>query len=184
LTYQYFNAQRCDNQENIVVKSCYTDPTTLTINTFEFGIAGSFTQLLDLNVKVGEFAVVSDSSGDFCVSILSTASQQNTPFVASTLAFSPISNCSSCPVYRTYTANSCDGTQQNITILDLTTAPQLSIGTVVSTTISATCYFITGYSGIVTNLFTVPSLTNFVNTSFGNCQDCNDSFSTNGGEPS
>ena len=179
LTYQYFNAQRCDNQEIIVVKSCYTEPTELIINTFEFGIAGSFTQLLDLNVKVGEFAVVSDPSGDFCVSILSTASEQNTTFVAGTLAFSPISNCSSCPVYRTYTANSCDGTQQNITILDLTTAPQLSIGTVVSTTISTTCYFITGYSGIVTNLFTVPTLTNFVNTSFGNCQDCNNSFNTN-----
>jgi hypothetical protein len=179
LTYQYFNAQRCDNQEIIVVKSCYAEPTTLTFNTFEFGIAGSFTQLLDLNVKVGEFAVVSDPSGDFCVSILSTASEQNTTFVAGTLAFSPTSNCSSCPVYRTYTANSCDGTQQNITILDLTTAPQLSIGTVVSTTISTTCYVIIGYSGIVANLFTLPTLTNFVSTSFGNCQECNDSFNTN-----
>jgi hypothetical protein len=184
LTYQYFNAQRCDNQENIVVKSCYTEPTTLTFNTFEFGFAGNFTQLLDLNVKVGEFAIVSDPSGDFCVSILSTASQQNTPFIAGTLAFSPTSNCSSCPVYRTYTANSCDGTEQNITILDLASAAQLSIGTVVSTTISATCYVIIGYAGIVANLFTLPTLTNFVNTSFGNCQECNDSFNTNGGDVS
>jgi hypothetical protein len=140
--------------------------------------------LLDLNVKVGEFAIVSDPSGDFCVSILSTASQQNTPFIAGTLAFSPTSNCSSCPVYRTYTANSCDGTEQNITILDLASAAQLSIGTVVSTTISATCYVIIGYAGIVANLFTLPTLTNFVNTSFGNCQECNDSFNTNGGDVS
>jgi hypothetical protein len=181
LTYQYFNAQRCDNQEIIVVKSCYAEPTTLTFNTFEFGIAGSFTQLLDLNVKVGEFAVVSDPSGDFCVSILSTASEQNTTFVAGTLAFSPTSNCSSCPVYRTYTANSCDGTQQNITILDLASATQLSIGTVVSTTISTTCYVIIGYTGIVANLFTSPTLTNFVSTSFGNCQECIDAFNTSGG---
>ena len=181
LTYQYFNAQRCDNGANIVVKSCYTEPTTLTFNTFEFGIAGSFTQLLDLNVKVGEFAVVSDPSGDFCVSILSTASEQNTPFVAGTLAFSPTSNCSSCPVYRTYTANSCDGTQQNITILDLASAAQLSIGTVVSVGISTTCYIITGYAGVIANLFASPILTNFVTASFDGCQSCIDAFNTSGG---
>jgi hypothetical protein len=180
-TYQYFTAQRCDNGANIVVKSCYTEPIPLTFNTFELGIAGSFTQLLDLNVKVGEFAIVSDPSGDFCVSILSTASQQNTPYVASTLAFSPISNCSSCPVYRTYTANSCDGTQQNITILDLASAPQLPIGTVVSVGISTTCYVITSYVGLIANTFASPIISNFVTASFDGCQACIDAFNTSGG---
>jgi hypothetical protein len=181
LTYQYFNAQRCDNQQTIVVKSCYTEPIPLTFNTFELGVSGSFTQLLDLNVKVGDFAIVSDPSGDFCVSILSTTSQQNTSFIAGTLAFSPTSNCSSCPVYRTYTANSCDGTQQNITILDLASATQLSIGTVVSVGISTTCYVITGYVGLIANLFTSPTLSNFVTASFDGCQSCIDAFNTSGG---
>jgi hypothetical protein len=180
-TYQYFTAQRCDNGANIVVKSCYTEPIPLTFNTFELGIAGSFTQLLDLNVKVGEFAIVSDPSGDFCVSILSTASQQNTPYIASTLAFSPISNCSSCPVYRTYTANSCDGTQQNITILDLASATQLPIGTVVSVGISTTCYVITSYVGLIANTFASPIISNFVTASFDGCQSCIDAFNTSGG---
>jgi hypothetical protein len=181
LNYQYFNAQRCDNGQNIVVKSCYTEPTTLTFNTFEFGIAGSFTQLLDLNIKVGEFAYVSDPSGDFCISITSTATEQNTPFIAGTLAFSPISNCSSCPVYRTYTANSCDGTQQNITILDLAIATQLSIGTVVSISNNTTCYIITSYVGLVANLFASPTLSNFVTVSYEGCQACIDAFNTTGG---
>jgi hypothetical protein len=181
LTYQYFNAQRCDNGQNIVVKSCYVEPTPITINTFEFGLAGSFTQLIDFNVKVGEFAYVSDPTGDFCISVLSTATQQNTPYIAGSLAFSPISNCASCPVYRTYTANSCDGTQQNITILDLASATQLSVGTVVSISNNTTCYIITSYVGLVANLFTSPTLSNFVTVSYEGCQACIDAFNTSGG---
>ena len=182
LTYQYFNATRCDNGQGIVVKSCYIEPTPITFNTFEFGISGSFTQQLDLNVKVGDFAVVSDPAGDFCVSIVSSTTQQNTNYIAGSLAFSPISNCASCPVYRTYIANTCDGTQQNITILDLASAPQLPIGTIVSVGISTTCYVITGYNGILTNLFTSPSFTNFVSSTFVDCPTCISSFTTGGGE--
>lgn len=182
LTYQYFNATRCDNGQGIVVKSCYIEPTPITFNTFEFGISGSFTQLLDLNVKVGDFAYVSDPSGDFCISIVSQTTQQNTNYIAGSLAFSPISNCSSCPVYRTYTANTCDGTQQNITILDLATAPQLAIGTIVSVGNNTTCYIITGYSGLIANLFTSPSLGNFVSSSFVDCPTCISSFTTGGGD--
>jgi hypothetical protein len=182
LQYNYFNAQRCDNGDNIVVKACYIPPTDITFNTFQFGFAGSFTQQLDLNVKVGDFAYVTNPSGDFCISILSTASQQNTSYIAGSLAFSPISNCSSCPVYRTYTANSCDGTQQNITILDLSTATQLAIGTIVSVGNNSTCYVITGYSGLLANLFTSPSFSNFVTSSFGDCATCISSFTTGGGD--
>jgi len=181
LTYQYFNATRCDNGQGIVVKSCYIEPTPITFNTFQFGFSGSFTQQLDLNVKVGEFAVVADPTGDFCISVVSSTTQQNTNFIASSLAFSPISNCSSCPVYRTYVANTCDGTQQNITILDLASAPQLAIGTIVSVGNSTTCYVITAYNGILTNLFTSPSFSNFVAVSYTDCQSCIDSFNTSGG---
>jgi len=134
-----------------------------------------------LNIKVGEFAYVSDPLGDFCVSITSTTTEQNTPFIAGTLAFSPISNCSSCPVYRTYTANSCDGTQQNITILDLASATQLSVGTVVSISNNTTCYIITSYVGLVANLFASPTLSNFVTVSYEGCQACIDAFNTTGG---
>ena len=181
LTYQYFDATRCDNGQGIVVKSCYIEPTEITFNTFEFGFAGSFTQLLDLNVKAGDFAYVSDPSGDFCVSIVSLTTQQNTNYIAGSLAFSPISNCSSCPVYRTYVANTCDGTQQNITILDLASAPQLAIGTIVSIGINTTCYVITEYNGLIANLFTSPSLGNFVSTSFTDCPTCIESFNISGG---
>jgi hypothetical protein len=181
LTYTYFNAQRCDNGQNIVVKSCYLEPTPITFNTFEFGISGSFTQLLDLNVNVGDFAYVPDPSGDFCILILSTASQQDTSYIAGSLAFSPISNCSSCPVYRTYVANSCDGTEQNITILDFASSEQLSVGTTVSVGNSTTCYVITEYLGILANLFASTSFSNFVTASFEDCQSCIDSFNISGG---
>lgn len=181
-TYQYYNATRCDNGQNIVVKSCYIEPTPITFNTFEFGVAGSSTQLLDFNIKVGDFAIVSDPAGDFCVSIKSVTTQQITPFIASSLAFTPISSCSSCPVYRTYTANSCDGTEQNITLYGLSTSPQLSIGTVVSIVPNTTCYVITGYSGLLQNVWASPTLSNFISSTFTDCPTCIASFNTSGGD--
>jgi len=182
LDYRYFNATRCDNGQAIVVKSCYTEPTPITLNTFTFGFAGSSTQFLDLNVQVGGFAYVADPAGDYCITINSSTTQQNTTIVAGSLAFSPISNCTACPVYRTYVANSCDGTQQNITILDLQTAPQLAIGTIVSVGNSTTCYVITSYSGLIANLFTSPSFSNFISSTFADCPTCITSFTTGGGD--
>lgn len=180
--YNYFNAQRCDNGQSIVVKACYIPPSDITFNTFQFGFAGSYTQQLDLNIKVGDYAYVSDPSGDFCILILSTASQQNTTYIAGSLAFTPISNCSSCPVYRTYTANSCDGTEQNITIYDLATAPQLAIGTVVSIIPNTVCYIITAYNGLIANVWASPTLSNFVSSTFVDCPTCIGSFNTTGGD--
>ena len=182
LEYLYFNAERCDNGASIVVKACYIPPSDITFNTFEFGFAGSFTQQLDLNIKVGDFATVSDPSGDFCVAIRSVASQQNTPYIAGSLAFTPISSCSQCPVYRTYTANSCDGTEQNIIIYDLASASQLPLGSVVSILPSTTCYIITGYSGLLANVWASPTLSNFISSSHVDCPTCIASFNTGGGD--
>ncbi len=178
-TYLYFNAQRCDNGQDIVVKSCYFAPTELQFNTFEFGLQGSFTQLLDLNLKVGQYSYVSDPAGDFCILVSSETSAQNTPYTAASL-ITPVSSCPSCPVYRTYLANSCDGVEQNITILDNASATQLSVGTVVSIGVNTTCYIITSYVGLLADIWASPSISNFVSSSFVDCPTCISSLTSGG----
>jgi hypothetical protein len=175
-TYNYFNATRCDNGGTIVVKSIYTEPVPITFNTFELGFAGTNTQLLDFNVVVGDIVTVSNPTGDFCCTIDSTASSQSTNYIVYK-SLSPITNCGTCPTYKTYIANACDGSEQNITILDLNTNTTLAIGAVVSTNVNTTCYTIISYSGVITDSW-VNINTKFVTQSFADCQTCIDTYSS------
>jgi hypothetical protein len=185
-TYNYFNATRCDNGATIVVKSLYTEPSTtfiseptsfqINLNIFDLGnLPTSFgsTFNIDNNVRVGDIVTVSDPTGDFCCTIVSVASSQNTNYIVYR-PISTISSCSTCPTYKTYLANACDGTEQNVTILDLSSSPTLTVGAVVSTTNTSNCYTIISYNGIVTDLYASNSFTNFVSQTFpvGDCQTC------------
>ena len=178
-TYNYFNATRCDNGGTVVVKSPYTEPVPITFNTFEFGFAGTNTQFIDFNVVIGTIVTVSDPTGDFCCTIDSVAKSQNTNYLVYK-PITPISNCGTCPTYKTYIANACDGTEQNITILDLNSTPTLAIGTVVTTNVNTTCYTIISYSGVITDSW-VNTSTKFVAQSFTDCPTCISSFDSGSG---
>jgi hypothetical protein len=178
-TYNYFNAVRCDNGGTVVVKSVYTEPVPITFNTFEFGFAGTNTQFIDFNVTIGTIVTVSDPTGDFCCTIDSITSSQNTNYIV----FKPLSQivrCGECPTYKTYIANACDGTEQNITILDLNSTTTLAIGTVVTTNVNTTCYTIISYSGIITDSW-VNTNTKFIAQSFVDCPTCISSFDSGSG---
>jgi hypothetical protein len=179
-TYKYFSATRCDNGGAVVVKSLYSEPTPITFNTFEFGFAGTNTQLLDFNVIIGDIVTVSDPTGDFCCTINSETTSQNTNYTVSK-PISPITNCGTCPTYKTYVANACDGTEQNITILDLNSSATLPIGTVVSTNVNTTCYTIISYNGVITDNWVSLGFTKFISQSFSDCPTCFEAFSSSGG---
>jgi hypothetical protein len=178
-TYNYFNATRCDNGGTVVVKSPYTEPVPITFNTFEFGFAGTNTQFIDFNVVIGTIVTVSDPTGDFCCTIDSITKSQNTNYIVYK-PISSISNCGTCPTYKTYIANACDGTEQNITILDLNSTTTLAIGTVVTTNVNTTCYTIISYSGIITDSW-VNTNTKFIAQSFVDCPTCISSFDSGSG---
>lgn len=176
-TYQYWSGIRCDNGDVVTVKSCYSEPVPYTINQYSFGIYGSQTALYDSNPKVDDVVIGNDGTSDFCLTITSEITQQNTNI----LVFKTLipSTCTTCPVYKKYTANSCDNTEQNITIYAPSTSTTLAVGTVVSTTINAVCYRIISYDGLLADQFTTGGLTRFVETVFTSCVDCVDSFITN-----
>jgi hypothetical protein len=178
-TYNYFNAVRCDNGGTVVVKSIYTEPVPITFNTFEFGFAGTNTQFIDFNVTIGTIVTVSDPAGDFCCTIDSITTSQNTNYIV----YKPLSTivrCGECPTYKTYIANACDGTEQNVTILDLNSTTTLPIGTVVTTNVNTTCYTIISYSGIITDSW-VNTNTKFIAQSFADCPTCISSFDSGSG---
>jgi hypothetical protein len=181
-TYNYFNAIRCDNGNTVIVKSLYTPPVLtdpgLGFADFDGNLLEPIGLPSDLNVVIGDVVTVSDPTGDFCCIIDSITTNQNTNYIV----FKSIStiSCITCPTYKTYIANACDGTEQNVTILDLNSSVTLAIGTVVSTNIDTTCYTIISYSGIITDNW-VNTSTKFVAQSFADCPTCISSFSSGGG---
>ena len=177
-TYNYFNATRCDNGGTVVVKSPYTEPVPITFNTFEFGFAGTNTQFIDFNVVIGTIVTVSDPTGDFCCTIDSVAQSQNTNYLVYK-PITPIVSCGECPTYRKYTANACDGSEQNVTIYTPTSVAPFAFagsngGNIVSVTTSSTCYNIVNYDGIVTDYYISPNTTKFVVQGYVDCQTCFD----------
>jgi len=188
-TYNYFNATRCDNGGTVVVKSLYTPPTTslyteptsFQVNLNIFGLDNLPTSFvdgytIDNNVIIGEIVTVSDPTGDFCCTIDSVASAQNTNYTVFR-PITPIVRCGECPTYKTYIANACDGTEQNVTILDLSSSTTLPIGTVVSTNVNTTCYTIISYNGILTDSW-ANTYTKFVAQSFADCPTCIATFAS------
>ena len=184
-TYNYFNATRCDNGGTVVVKSPYTEPIPITFNTFEFGFAGTNTQFIDFNVVVGTIVTVSDPTGDFCCTIDSVAQSQNTNYLVYK-PLSPITSCGVCPTYRKYTANACDGSEQNVTIYTPTSVAPFAFagsdgGNIVSVTTTTTCYTIVNYDGIVTDYYINSNTTKFVVQGYVDCQTCFDASNSSSG---
>jgi hypothetical protein len=181
--YQYWSGTRCDNGQTIIVKSCYSAPTQFTINTFEFGIGGTTNNTLDFNVKLGDVAIGNDGTDDFCVTINSELGVQNTNYIVSKpLGFNGTS-CATCPVYKTYNANACDGSEQNVTLYYLANASSFEAngGNIVSVSTTSTCYTILSYTGMVANYYITPSNAKFIIQGYADCQVCADAYYAGGG---
>jgi hypothetical protein len=181
--YQYWSGTRCDTEQTIIVKSCYSAPTEFTINTFEFGIAGGTNSTLDFNVKLGDIAIGNDGTDDFCVTINSELGVQNTNYIVSKPIGFNGTSCTTCPVYKAYYANACDGSEQNITLYYLTSASPFEAngGNIVSVSTTSTCYTVVSYIGLVSNPYISSNNAKFIIQGYADCQVCADAYYAGGG---
>jgi len=158
-TYIYFNAYRCDTGEAVVVYACdFTDPNNQ----------------VKLDYRVGETHAVGDRGSEFCVSLDSIATNASTGYLINTPPYAGPYNCFTCPLYKTYYVNSCDGTTQNLLVYASSTSTTLLHGTVIKTDISADCYTVVSYEGLVSNPFFLYGFTPQINQIFGmgECETC------------
>ena len=157
----YFNATRCDNQQNVVVSAC------------DLGTS----PVVKLNYVVGETHSVSVPNGDdFCVTLTSVTTAVPNPYTIGTPSWGGPYTCSTCPIYKTYYVNACDGTSQNVLIYAPVTSTTLSTGDVITVDINTTCYTVVSYEGIQTEIYIIPGITPQLAQSFTSCQECFDSF--------
>ena len=173
--YIYFNATRCDNGQSVVVAACNLGAGT-SLNSGEFNLG-----TLILTPTVGQTHSVSIPSGDdYCVILNSVTTSVPNPKLIGTPAWSNYT-CSTCPIYKTYYVNACDGSAQNVLIYAPSNSVTLSVGTAVSVDISTTCYTIISYEGIQTEVYLLPGITPQLSQSFVTCQECFDAFASQGG---
>jgi hypothetical protein len=156
----YFNATRCDNQQNVVVSAC------------DLGTS----PVVKLNYVVGETHSVSVPNGDdFCVTLTSVTTAVPNPYTIGTPSWGGPYTCSTCPIYKTYYVNACDGTSQNVLVYAPVTSTTLSTGDVITVDINTTCYTVVSYEGIQTEIYIIPGITPQLAQSFTSCGQCYDS---------
>ena len=164
--YIYFNAIRCDNGQSVVVAACNLGPAT---------------QFFQITPTVGQtHSVLVPNGDDYCVILSSIVSSVPNPMLLGTPAWSTYT-CSTCPIYKTYYVNACDGSAQNVLIYAPSNSVTLSVGTAVSVDINTTCYTIISYEGIQTEVYLLPGVTPQLSQSFVTCQECFDAFASGGG---
>ena len=71
----------------------------------------NITTNFDYNVKVDDVVLGNDGTVDFCMTIENSVVPQATNITVAKPLVS--TNCGTCPVYKKYTANACDGSEQN-----------------------------------------------------------------------
>jgi len=168
----YFNATRCDNGQNVVVAACDFG-TGAPINSGGFDL-GTIT----LTPFVGQTHSVAVPGGnDFCVTLTSTSSAVPNSYFIATPAWSEY-NCVTCPIYKTYYVNACDGSAQNVLVYASPNSQTLTPGSVISVDTSTTCYSVVSYEGIKTEAYVLPGITPQLSQSFVTCQDCFDTFAS------
>ena len=173
--YVYFNASRCDNGQNVVVAACDLGAgTALNSGGFDLGT-------ILLTPVVGQTHSISVPNGDdYCVTLNSTTTSVSNPELIATPAWGNYT-CSTCPIYKTYYANACDGSAQNVLIYAPANSTTLTVGTAVTVDINSTCYTIISYEGIQTEIYLVPGITPQLSQSFITCQECFDTVASQSG---
>lgn len=153
----YFVGKRCDSGTTEIVKICNVGP-------------------LNGNVKllptVGQICGVYDPEGDdFCVTLESQVSNVTTNYEIITPAWQQY-DCTNCPSYKTYIANSCDGNVTGVTVFDNVLSNTMSANTVISTFVDKQCYEIVSYEGIKIAYGVTLSNSLLVSQKFDNCEIC------------
>lgn len=157
----YFSGIKCDSEDIFDVKICNVGPTV-----------GN----LKLLPNIGDVCGVKNPSGDdFCITITGISSSSFTNYEIITPAWE-FYNCDTCPIYKTYTANSCDLTVTGLTVYDLSANTTLSSGNTVSINSDEVCYQIISYDGIVVEYNAVESGVPFIKTTYDSCDNCLNSY--------
>jgi hypothetical protein len=161
----YFEATVCGTSDTVVVRACDFGPC----QTLNFGIT---TGELCLTPQVGMTVGVYNTQGgdDFCVVLNSIVSTQPSTLYVATPAYAGFTFCS-CPLYRVYKANSCDGLNADVSIYDSVTNPIIQNGKVVGTDIK--CYTIVEYVGIKNVYPFIPGISPLISTpALDDCPSC------------
>ena len=153
----FYNATRCDDNTSVVVKVCNVGPTSSSIK---------------LLPTVGQICgIINPNGDDFCVTLTSTTEQTSTEYSIITPAWETYT-CDTCPLYKSYTINSCDGIITGITVYNFVKSDTLSIGTVVNITSNNVCYVVTSYNGIVSDYKFGSGQIPQITQSFSTCNEC------------
>lgn len=156
----YFSCKKCSTQEIVEVKMC--------------DIQANFSSI-KLVPEIGQICGVYNPNGDdFCVEIIENMNYSQTDYEIITSAWEEFT-CEYCPILKSYTANSCNGTTTGITIYDYVQNRTKSIGDIVST--YGNCYSITSYNGIVCSNSFIRG--NSIPIIVGGFQDCVECISNN-----
>ncbi len=151
----YYNAIRCDNNDTVVVSVCNYNVENSTIKF-----------LPDL----GQICGIYNSNGDdFCVTIISQSDVIETNYEIITPFWYDF-NCTTCPLYKSYTVSSCNNMITGITMYDgvnNTIVPNNN--TII---MNGTCYIINSYDGIVCDYRFGDIVFPTIVESFGTCNDC------------
>ena len=161
----YFEATVCGTSDTVVVRACDFGPC----QTLGIGIGGG---LFCLTPEVGMTVGVLNSQGgdEFCAVLNSIVSTQPSTLYVATPAYAGFASCS-CPLYRVYSANSCDGLNVDVSIYDLVTNPIIPDGKVVGTDVK--CYTITEYVGIKNVYPYIPGVFPLITTpALEDCPSC------------
>ena len=162
----YFNAQRCDNQQNIIVSGLDLGPCQSGFN-FQFSIG-----TLCVTAQVGETVIIPNPNGDdFCVKLLSITTAQPTPWLLTRPIYGGLPECN-CSLRRVYEADACDGSEIGKIIYDSPTAPILSVGQSVRIDTSGNCFVIKSYNGVKSVINFIPGAISIITASFDNCESC------------
>jgi hypothetical protein len=174
----YFNAKRCDTNENIVVATCDLGPCQTVP-----GISGLFCP----TPQVGQYHSVENNEGnDYCVQLLSTTSATSGYVLLSSPGYSNFGGCG-CSLYEVYTVESCDSNITQKTVYRNIGSSPLSINQSVLIDTQGGCFKIVGYLGIKNVYPFVPNITPLIVGSYSNCDECvafNSQSGGGGGESS
>jgi hypothetical protein len=153
----YFEAERCDSGTTVYVKVCDVSPVGGTLR---------------LLPTVGDIVGVRNNSGDdFCVTLKSTSSFVDGAYQISTPAWKSYT-CDTCPLYKSYIVDACDGSVTGLTVYTPSTNTTLPNYTSVRLNIDTTCYIIRSYQGISCEYNYNEQSTPTILQSFPSCDAC------------
>jgi hypothetical protein len=115
--------------------------------------------------------VINPSGDDFCVTLTSVTTAQPQAYVIGTAAYTSYT-CLTCPIYKVYYANACDGSVQNILIYASSTSTTLNVGQAVTIDTSSICYTIVSYEGVLIEQNVIQGITPQIQTNYVDCPEC------------